>query len=183
MEVFDVLILGAELSMALAGFAGIIATFQFRDREKIRRADAVGLSIIVVYSLLAALQCSVILILSVIGISEPALWATASVLVAFFSAYNLYGFSRNMKGAIRNKRLLGVMWMTQWVTVVIFIVNILNAADTVFHRTPGPFLVGVAWGLGLAGWMFSRLLLVPIWRALYKQEASKKTMSKDGLVS
>ena len=26
MEVFDVLILGAELSMALAGFAGIIAT-------------------------------------------------------------------------------------------------------------------------------------------------------------
>ena len=48
MEVFDVLILGAELSMALAGFAGIIATFQFRDTEKIRRADVVGLSIIVV---------------------------------------------------------------------------------------------------------------------------------------
>ena len=31
MNVFDVLILGAELSLALAGFAGIIATFQFRD--------------------------------------------------------------------------------------------------------------------------------------------------------
>jgi len=72
-EVFDVLILGAELSMALAGFAGIIATFQFRDTEKIRRADVVGLSIIVVYSLLAALQCAVILILNVIESSEAAL--------------------------------------------------------------------------------------------------------------
>lgn len=183
MEVFDILILGAELSMALAGFAGIIATFQFRDSQNIRRADAMGLNIIVVYSLLAALQCGVILILNVIGVSEAALWTTGSVLVASISAYNLYVFYRNMDGAIRNKQLLSKMWLVQCVSVVIFFANILNATDIVFHRTPGPFLVGVALGLGIAGWMFARLLLRPIWRALHKQEASKKTNVQDGLAS
>ena len=116
MEVFDVLILGAELSMVLAGFAGIIATFQFRDNQNIRRADAMGLNIIVVYSPLAALQCGVILILNVIGVSERALWTTGSMLVAIISAYNLYAFYRNMGGAIRNKQLLIKMWLVQSVS-------------------------------------------------------------------
>jgi len=183
MEVFDVLILAAELSMALAGFAGIIATFQFRDRENIRRADAVGLSMIVVYSLLAGLQCGVVLILSIIGFSEAALWATGSVLAAFFNIYNLYGFYKNMKGSIRNRRMLGMMWVLQWMSAAVFVINILNAADIVFHRTPGPFLINLAWGLGLAGWMFARLLLIPIWRTIYKQEAREKQAIKDSIAS
>ena len=169
--------------MALAGFAGIIATFQFRDTKKIRRADVVGLSIIVVYSLLAALQCGVILILNVIGISAAALWATGSVLTVSSMGYNLYAFSKNMKGAIRNRKLIAMMWALQWVSTVVLFVNVLNALDIVFHRTPGPFLIGVAWGLGLAGWMFIRLLLLPIWRTIYKQEASEKATIEDGLVS
>jgi hypothetical protein len=182
-EVFDVLILGAELSMALAGFAGIIATFQFRDTEKIRRADVVGLSIIVVYSLLAALQCGVILILNVIGISSSALWATGSVLSASAMGYNLYAFSKNMKGAVRNRKLIAMMWVLQWVSVLVFAANILNVLDVVFHRTPGPFLLGLAWGLGLAGWMFIRLLLLPIWRTIHKQEAHGKVVKENGLAS
>lgn len=56
-------------------------------------------------------------------------------------------------------------------------------ADIIFHRSPGPFLVGLAWGMGLAGWMFARLLLIPIWRALYKQEAAEIQASKNGLTS
>ena len=184
MEVFDVLILGAELSMALAGFAGIIATFQFRDTEKIRRADVVGLSIIVVYSLLAALQCAVILILNVIGISAVStLGNRQRPLRVPAMGYNLYAFSKNMKGAVRNRKLIAMMWTLQWVSVIVFAVNVLNALDIVFHRTPGPFLVGVAWGLGLAGWMFIRLLLLPIWRTIYKQEAREKTIMEDGLGS
>jgi hypothetical protein len=37
--------------------------------------------------------------------------------------------------------------------------------------------------MGLAGWMFARLLLIPIWRALYKQEAVESQASKSGLAS
>lgn len=140
-----------------------------------------GLNIIVVYSLLAALQCGVILILNVIGLTEEALWTTGSVLIALISAYNLYVFYRNMDGAIKNKQLLSKMWLVQCVSVVIFFANILNAADIVFHRTPGPFLIGVALGLDIAGWMFARLLLRPIWRALHKQEASEKATANEGI--
>ena len=43
MEVTDLLILSAEVSVALAGFAGIVATFQFRDAKKVKRAELVGL--------------------------------------------------------------------------------------------------------------------------------------------
>ena len=75
------------------------------------------------------------------------------------------------------------MWLVQCISVVIFFANILNALDIVFHRSPGPFLVGVAFGMGIAGWMFARLLLRPIWRALHKQEANETAAAKDGLVS
>jgi len=51
METFDVLILGAKLSIALAGVAGIITTFQFRDGVKMSRPDAMSLTMIVSYSL------------------------------------------------------------------------------------------------------------------------------------
>ena len=178
MEVFDVLILGAELSMALAGFAGIIATFQFSADKAIRRADAMGLSMIVNYSLLAALQCGLILILNATGVSGAALWSIGSVLSAFFNVFNLFSFYTNMKGAVKNARLLTIMWAMQWFSVGVVVVNILNAADIVFHRGPGPFLVGLMWGLGLAGWMFARLLLLPIWRVVYKQETAEKATAE-----
>ena len=38
------LVLGVEAVFALAGFAGIIATFQFAEAKQIRRADAMGAS-------------------------------------------------------------------------------------------------------------------------------------------
>ena len=32
----------------------------------------------------------------------------------------------------------------------------MNAAGLVFEREAGPYVLGLAWGLGLAGYMFSR---------------------------
>ena len=67
MKELDILILGVEASVAFAGFAGVIATFQFGDAKKVRRADAVGLTMIVQFSLLAALVSSVPLLLYSFG--------------------------------------------------------------------------------------------------------------------
>ena len=135
MEVFDVLILGAELS------------------------------------LLAALQCGVMLVLKVFGMEDETLWAFGSVLASVINIANLVSFYSNMKGVVRNKRLLTIMWIMQCVSVVIAMSNVLNVFGIVFDRVPGPILINVVWGLTLAGWMFSRLLLIPVWRTLYKQEA------------
>lgn len=171
MEVFDILILGVEISVALAGFAGIIATFQFREDAAVRRADAMGLTIIVTYSLIAAFQCGLILILNVVGVTEAELWTVASVLSATICSYNLFSFINIMKGAVRNKKLLTTMWLLQLTTVVIIMANVFNALGIVFDRSPGPFLFGMSWGLCLSGWMFARLLLIPVWRTIYRKEA------------
>ena len=47
MEQIDQLLTIAEISFALAGFAGVIATFQFRQQERVTRGQAISLSMIV----------------------------------------------------------------------------------------------------------------------------------------
>jgi len=42
MEVTDVLILCAEVSVSLAGFSGVVATFQFGDGKKVRPIALAG---------------------------------------------------------------------------------------------------------------------------------------------
>jgi hypothetical protein len=46
MESLDTLILAVEASIAFAGFAGLVASFQFGGTGKVKRADAVGLTMI-----------------------------------------------------------------------------------------------------------------------------------------
>ena len=46
-DVFDLLMVGVEASIALAGFAGVIATYQINDVTRIRRGAVVGLTAIV----------------------------------------------------------------------------------------------------------------------------------------
>lgn len=97
----------------------------------------------------STLQCGLILILNATGVSGAALWSIGSVLSAFFNVFNLFSFYTNMKDAVKNARLLTIMWAMQWFSVGVIVVNILSAADIVFHRGPGSFLVGLMWGLGL----------------------------------
>jgi len=181
MEVYDLLVLATESAMALAGFAGIIATFQFRAQERVRRADAVGLTIIVVFSLLAAVQCGLLLILHVLGVAETKIWMTGSILAAALNIYHFSRFLKNIDGSIRNSRLLTIMWILQLASVVIFVANMLNALNVVFHREPGPVLLSLAYSMFLAGYMFSRLLLIPIWRIVHKQNSADtpKTATSD----
>ncbi|MEJ2089938.1 MAG: hypothetical protein P8Y69_15970 [Gammaproteobacteria bacterium] len=56
-------------------------------------------------------------------------------------------------------------------------INLLNAFDVVFHREPGPYLAAITWGLGLAAYMFVRLLLHPLWRRVREQEVEHSGQS------
>ncbi|MEJ2089937.1 MAG: hypothetical protein P8Y69_15965 [Gammaproteobacteria bacterium] len=53
----NILLVGIKVSVTLAGFAGIVATFQFRNRERIRRPDLAGLTTIVQNSFWCAFGC------------------------------------------------------------------------------------------------------------------------------
>ena len=168
METTDLLLVGAEVSVAFAGFAGVIATFQFRDGRGVKRGDVVGLTMIVQISLGCALLTVIPILLSIIGIDDGTLWATCSAFGAIWGAYNMYFVDRGMRGAVTRTSLRKLFGIFQGVFGLLVISLILNAVNIFFHREPGPYLVGIILCLSLVGYMFTRLLLHPIWQAVRK---------------
>ncbi|MEZ5503388.1 MAG: hypothetical protein R3E50_12345 [Halioglobus sp.] len=173
MESLDLLILGVEASIALAGFAGIIATFQFGGAKEIRRSDAVGLTMILQISLMAALHSALTLLLYSFGLQETTLWAVSSVFAVIFQAQGAYSASTKVGPAVRTTSFKLLIAMMQIPSVGMILINVMNASDIYFHREPGPAIASIVWGLSLSGFMFSRLLLIPVWRNVHSQEAAK----------
>ena len=178
MEVTNILLVGIEVSIALAGFAGIIATFQMRDVTKVKRGNVAGLTLIVQYSLLAAMACGLALLLHVSGINGEALWASSSVIGALLTAYGAYSIGQGVRG-VTAKRFPKLMFLLlQGLGILVVIALILNAVGLVFHRGPGPFVASILYALGVACFIFSRLLLVPLWRIVHeKEEANSRVTS------
>ncbi len=170
MEVFDILLVGIEASIALAGFSGVIATYQISDVTKVRRNAVAGLTVIVQYSLLAALACAIPLLLQTFGVKGETLWVISSVIGAIFMSSAAYGIARSIRGGIAKKSSRLLYLSLQTLSVLVALALVLNALDLVFHREPGPFVAGVVYALGVAGIMFSRLLLLPLWRIVREQE-------------
>ena len=172
MELSDLLLVGIEVSVAFAGFAGIIATFQFRDETRINRGQVVGLSLIVHLSLVLALLCALPFLLSIFEVQGAALWSVCSGLAALWTFYTQYTVHRDMRGAARRRSTRFFISMLQGVFVLIVISLILNIFDLVFHREPGPYITGIIIGLGLVGIMFTRLLIGPLWKVVHEREAT-----------
>ncbi len=170
MEEFDILLVGIEASIALAGFAGVIATYQINDVTSIRRGAVVGLTAIVQYSLVAALVCAIPLLLHTFGVEGETLWGICSGVGAILIAGMAYGSARSMRGAITKRSSWSLHLLLQGLGVLVVLANILNAFDLAFHRDPGPFVAGIVYALSVAGINFSRLLLLPLWRIVREQE-------------
>lgn len=180
MESLDILILGVEASIALAGFAGIIATFQFRGENETRRGDAIGLTMILQFSLLTALACSFAIILNSFGLKETTVWATCSVMVACIQTYYIFDLSKKLRGVKKTKSLGRVVMIVQTPSVFLVIMNLMNTSNTFFQREAGPVIASIVWALTLAGFMFSRLLLRPVWRNVRIQETAKLADATSG---
>jgi len=173
MEIFDLLLVCIEVSIALAGFAGIISSFQTRDITKIRRGNVAGLTVIVQFSLLAALVCAVPILLNTFVINYETIWLISSVFTSIVLAGGAYGCMKKMSIVIAKKSFTRFIFaLLQGMGYLVALAIILNAADLVFHREPGPLIAGVFYALFVAGYMFSRLLLHPLWRIVDEQEAA-----------
>jgi hypothetical protein len=170
-ESTDLFLVGAEVGVAYAGFAGIIATFQFKGAKRIRRGDVVGLTMILQLSLNCALLSALPLLLSSFQINTAAIWTFCSLYGGSYVAYTMLTVYRNMRGATKRwaaRLLFGSLYALSGLGVL---VQFLNASNLIFHREPGPYIAGIILGLGIVGFMFGRLLLRPLWRAVKEQEA------------
>jgi len=83
----------------------------------------------------------------------------------------MYNGHTKMKPATVSSRSRNLFGIIQGVAALITFSLILNVADLVFHREPGPFIAGILYALSVVGYMFLRLLLRPLWRAVHEQEA------------
>jgi hypothetical protein len=180
MESLDILITGVETSIALAGFSGIIATFQFAGAREPGRVDAVGLTVILQLSLLAALSASIPLLLYTFGVKETTLWAISSVFPVITYAGGLYVIARHMRGVFRSKSFGTLIVIVHCLCFGFTVINVMNASDIFFHREAGPVIAFIVWTLSFAGYMFARLLLRPIWRSVRIQEAAKLADATSG---
>ena len=173
MEEFALLRLGVEASIALAGFSGIIATFQFRDASMVRRGPAAALTMVVQLSLVGALLSALPLGLNLFGVSGRSLWAICSAIQVVVTGWLMYGIAKNLRGSLKTRSTWLIFGSFQGAVALLLLANVLNAADMVFHREPGPYVVQLMMGLIIAAYMFSRLLLLPVWRAVRNNEEAE----------
>ena len=173
MDESALLLVGIEVSVAFAGFAGIIATFQNRGDAKGDRAEVVGLTIIVNFSLIGAFFCTLPLVLSVVGIEEATIWAVNSALQCLYTLNRMYYIHQNMSVVALRSSTRMLFRMLQGVAFLLALALAFNASNQVFHREPGPSIAAIFFGLGMVGFMFARLLLRPLWRAVREQEKAK----------
>lgn len=171
MEAADILLVGAEVSVAFAGFAGIIATFKFRDGQKISRGNFEGLSIIVNFGLGGAFFSVLPLVLSLFGMADKATWSISSLIFGCYLCYHFYSLlmgtrASNMKSSTKIF-FSGVFVVAAATIIAVFA----NAAGIIFSQEPGPYVATIMFGLGLVGLMFSRLLLRPLRRSVQTQAA------------
>ena len=161
-----------QVAIAVAGFAGIIGTFQFKEGEKIRRGDAVGLAMIVNTGLMAAFYSTLPFLLSNFGFNDEIVWAISSgsgTIIYFI--FLIYAAKRLKKFKMYKTINKALVFLLFFISFIIIIINIMNSFNLVFKREFGPFYISLVYALGSVCFMFSRLLLRPIWRSIRKQEA------------
>jgi hypothetical protein len=161
MEGSDVLIVIAEVSVAFAGFAGIVAVFRRRDLEEWAPLDATRFRFMVECSLANILFALLPFVFHHLGASPTLTWSAcsglmAAALVGLFISGSFRVRRAGSQGAGVNLALLRFL---QAVTLLTLALLVLNALRIGFKAEFGPYLAALAWLLAASGVNFFRLLL------------------------
>ena len=175
----DQLLTLAEISVALAGFAGIIASFQLRAEENITHGTLLALSTIVYLSLGAAFFAGFPLLLINFGLPDEVVWTWSSLLAGVNQIVVTAVFWKraNFSNLTAGAKL--VYYLIFIVAPLTGIANLMNAAGIVFNKEFGPFFAMYILNLGIVCVNFARLMLTPLWKVLRDRE--KHRMANSGL--
>ena len=161
MEGSDVLIVIAEVSVAFAGFAGIVAVFRQRDLEEWAPVDAVRFRFMVECSLMTILFALLPFVFHHLGASPTATWSACSGLMAAAVTALLVIASFRI-GYLRSEASgfsPALLRFVQAGTLLTLALLVLNALRIGFTAEFGPYLAALAWLLVASGINFFRLLL------------------------
>jgi hypothetical protein len=169
-----------ELSVALAGFSGIVSAYQFRSDALITRGNATGLFIILNFSFSAAFTAALPLAMLNFDIENNIVWTATSVAVATCLIYHAIFIMSNQKKIDVSNSVTRVIFGSIYVgAILLALVNLMNALNIVFKREFGPIFIGQLYGLGVTCMAFARLTLRPIWKLIKKKEAENQNSFKN----
>lgn len=172
MEESSILLTLTQVTVAFVGFASIVATFRLRDEFTIKKNDAIDLELIVNTGLMGAFFSILPLTLSSFGLSDATVWALCSGIMSINYLGFMYYLSRKVRiSKFKRKKSKIIVFIYFSIGFMVFALNVINAFNILFHREFGPFLIALIYPLCMVGYMFTRLLFLPIWRALKNQRS------------
>lgn len=162
MEAFDTLLSLAEVSLGLAGFAGIVVVFG-RGPGALAPADSFRLLALVGCSLGTLFLSLISIGLGFVGIPEPVLWQWSSaMMVAVAVPAHLFAFSRIRRDAAEIFEVVPVYLLP--FGAFLFLANLVAQVCNALGVGPlpifGVYLFGLILYLGFAAVQFARMLFV-----------------------
>jgi hypothetical protein len=150
----------AEVSVALAGFTGVVAAFGQR-RERWTLADTIRFQGMLGTSLTVLVFSILPFAIHNLGAKATATWAISSGLLAGLLVIVMPVETRRMRKAIAQRDSQFRMWpvvLAFCLASVAIITQVLNALGIGFQHAFGPFFLGLVCLLLLCALMFIRLL-------------------------
>ncbi len=173
MEESSILLTFTQVAVAFVGFAAIVATFRFKEGVSIKKNDAVDLQLIVNTGLVGAFFSVLPLALSSFELQDTSVWALCSGIMSVNYLAFIFYLSKKVKiSKIRRKtsKLIVVSYFS--IGLLVLVINLMNTFDIIFKREFGPFFISLIYPFSMVGYMFTRLLFLPIWRTIKSQESN-----------
>lgn len=162
MDAFDTLLTLAEVSIGLAGFAGIVVVFG-RGPGALPPADSLRLAALVGASLGTLFLSLMPIALNALGLSEPALWQWSSaVMVAFVAPAHVIGMLRIRRISAEMLEVVPIHLIAVGVFLLLgnLVAQVCNSVGAPWLPSFGVYLSGLILYLGFAAFQFARLLFV-----------------------
>jgi hypothetical protein len=184
MEAIDQLLDLAQISLVLAGFAGVIATFQFNKMGVISRGQVLTLTMILILSFGCLFVSLLPLTLYNFKLTEQTVWMVSNTIGGFVwlvGASFVYNNTRLLKSSSADL-------FRNWFFIILSLaaggINFLCAFGVFFESPFGVYFACIMYAYFLICFNFSSLLLRPLWRLTWPVEKSKfKVLSEEDVSS
>jgi len=172
----------AGVAATFAGFSGVVAVFGRRAHGEWLLEDRFRLTNLLVTSLGACLFGFVPTVGVLLHLHGPDLWGVASLLMCGYCVTYVAYLIPNWQHLILkhpgvlSPRASVIVWASSCLAALL---QLLNAVSILFHREPGPYVMGLLLLLIIAGLQFALLVLRPL-TAHHRTHSDKPAAAEPG---
>ena len=155
----------ATVAATFAGFSGVVAVFGSRARGEWFLEDRFRLTNMLVTSLGAGLYAFIPLIEAYLHLHGPTLWTIASLaMFVYCVAFIVTTLPHWWHLITKHPGVLSVpaSYIVYLSASLAAVLQLLNAASLLFHREPGPYILGLVFLLIIAALQFALMVLRPL---------------------